>query len=129
MQKINEEFVSKNEALFNLMIEGDDNTFDNLGIARFHLSDIKNGDKMENKYFADDLKKDKKYITRKFTGKAKLSSAFSYSNNTYVHYEAWFLDDWPDKVDFGEKKKKSQLRDKIPPELEVYFRYSIIYNQ
>lgn len=109
VQKINEEFLSKNEVVFNLMIEGDDNTYDNLGIAFFHLSDIKDSERQEKKYFADDLKKDKKYITRIYTGKSKMVSAFSLSNNTYIHFEAWFLDDFPAIVDFGEKKKRKSV--------------------
>lgn len=121
VQKINEEFVSKNEMIFNLMIEGDDNTYDNLGIAFFHLSDLKNGDRQQKKYFADDLKTEKKYVSRIYTGKSKLVSAFSLSNNTYVHYEAWFLDDFPAIIDFGEKKKQSERADKIPMELQPFF--------
>jgi hypothetical protein len=121
VQKINDEFVSKNEVVFNLMIEGDDNTYDNLGIAFFHLSDISGGDRQEKKYFADDLKKDKKYISRIYTGKSKMVSAFSLSNNTFVNFEAWFLDDFPAMIDFGEKKKKSEQADKIPMELVPTF--------
>jgi hypothetical protein len=121
VQKINEEFATKNEILFSLMIEGDDNTYDNLGVCYFHLSDIKDGERQEKRYFADDLKKDKRCISRIFTGKSKMTSAFSLSNNTFVHYEAWFLDDFPPVVDFGEKKKKSELGDKVPIELQQYF--------
>lgn len=119
-QKINEEFLSKNEVMFNLMIEGDDNTYDNLGISFFHLSDLKDGAFNEKKYFADDVKREKKYVSRIFTNKSKLVSAFSESNNTYVHYEAWFLEDFPSIIDFGEKKKKSELVDKIPMDLKPY---------
>jgi hypothetical protein len=120
VQKINEEFASKNEIRFDLMIEGDDNTYDNLGIAEFHLSDIKEGQAQGKKYFADDLKKEKNYTSRIYTGKSKLISAFSLSNNTYVHFEAWFLEDFPNKIDFGEKKKRSERGDKIPVELANY---------
>lgn len=122
IQKINDEFLSKNEVTFNLMIEDDDNTFDNLGISFFHLSDIKNGDRMQKKYFADDLKAERKYVSRIFTGKSKLVSAFSQSNSTYVHFEAWFLDDFPTLVDFGEKRKKNERGDKIPMELKPYLK-------
>ena len=41
-------------------------------------------------------------------------------NNTYVHFEAWFLEDFPAKIDFGEKKKRSERGDKIPIELVNY---------
>ena len=121
LTKINNEFASKNEVFFNLMIQGDDGTHDNLGIAIFHLSEIKNlGNKSEKKYFAENLKTEKRYISRIYAGKSKLISAFSASNNTFVHYEAWFLDDFPDSVDFGEKRKKSEMLDKIPIELQSY---------
>lgn len=117
-QKINEQFAKNNEVVFNLMIEGDDNTYDNLGIANFHLSDLKTGGIIQQrKYFADDLKKDKKYMSRIYTGKIKLVSAFSLSNNTYINFEAWFLDDFPDLIDFGEKKSLKDMGDKIPLEL------------
>ncbi len=130
VQKLNEEFLSKNEVSFNLMIEGDDNTYDNLGRATFHLSGITSGDKQQRKYFADDLKREKKYVTRIFTDKSKLTSAFSLSNNTYVHYEAWFLDDFPAIVDFGEKKKESERTDKIPIELSKNLnRYKDAYTE
>ena len=57
-QKINEEFANKNEVTFNLMCEGDNNTYDNLGIGFFHLSDLKMGGAHTTKrYYADDLKK------------------------------------------------------------------------
>lgn len=117
-QKINEQFAKNNEVVFNLMIEGDDNTYDNLGIANFHLSDLKTaGIVQQRKYFADDLKKDKRYMSRIYTGKIKLVSAFSLSNNTYINFEAWFLDDFPDLIDFGEKKSLKEMGDKIPVEL------------
>lgn len=119
--KINEEVLSKNEVSFNLMIEGDDNTYDNFGIGYFYLSEIKGGNKMQEKYFAEDLKKEKKYLSEKYTGKIKLVSAFSQSNNTFVHFEAWFLDNFPPSVDFGEKKKKSERADRVPLELAKYF--------
>ncbi|MCQ2815995.1 MAG: C2 domain-containing protein [archaeon] len=119
--KINEEFATKNEVSFNLMIEGDDNTYDNFGIAYFYLSEIKGSQKMQEKYFADDLKVEKKYVTEKYTGKAKLVSAFSQSNSTYVHFEAWFLDNFPPQVNFGEKKKAKDRLDKVPSELQKYF--------
>lgn len=122
-QKINEQFAKNNEVIFNLMIEGDDNTYDNLGVANFHLSDIKQaGNLSQKKYFADDLKKEKKYSSKVYTGKIKLVSAFSLSNNTFVHFEAWFLDDFPDIIDFGEKKSKKDLGDKIPVELTYSLR-------
>jgi len=119
--KINEELSSKNEVSFNLMIEGDDNTYDNFGIGYFYLSEIKGGKKMQEKYFAEDLKKEHNYLSEKYTGKIKLVSAFSQSNNTFLHFEAWFLENFPPIVDFGEKKKKSEKRDKIPAELSKYF--------
>ncbi len=116
IQKINDEFVSKGEVTFNLMIEGDDNTYDNLGISFFHLSSLKETDvRQQRSYFADDLRQKRNYISRIYTGKNKLTSAFSLSNNTYVHYEAWFLQDFPETVDFGEKKKEKG--DKIPTAL------------
>jgi hypothetical protein len=122
LTKINNEFACKGEVVFNLMIQGDDGTHDNLGISIFHLSEIKNnGNKSEKKYFAENLKQEKRYITRIYTGKSKLVSAFSASNNTFVHFEAWFIDDFPDTVDFGEKRKKSEMVDKIPQELQPYF--------
>ena len=105
------------------MIEGDNNTYDNLGIAYFHLSDIKSGEKNNNKYFADDKKKEVTYISRVFTGKAKLTSAFTTSKLTFLHFEAWFLDDFPDLVDFGEKKDKNANLDKIPLELDLYWNH------
>lgn len=120
-QKINEEFANKNEVVFNLMIEGDDNTYDNLGISTFHLSDLKSsGNATTKKFFADDLKKDKRYITRVYTGRLKLVSAFTLSNNTFVNFEAWFLDDFPDTIDFGQKKSSSEQGDKIPIELKPF---------
>ncbi len=100
------------------MIEGDNNTYDNLGIGFFHLSELKNGEKNNYKYFAVDKKKDVNYISRIFTGKAKLTSAFSTSKLTFVNFEAWFLEDFPDLVDFGEKKGKDSKLDKIPVELD-----------
>ena len=104
------------------MIQGDDGTNENLGIANLHLSEIKiSGSKQQRQYFAEDLKKDKNYVTRTCVGKCKLISAFSNSNNTFIHYEAFFLEDFPESVDFGEKKKKSELLDKIPKELQPYF--------
>jgi hypothetical protein len=118
VQKINEEFSSKNEVIINLMIEGDDNTYDNLGIAYFHLSEIKGADIQGRKYFADDLKKNRNYTSRIYVGQSKLESAYSLSNNTRVHYEAWFLEDFPSQIDFGEKKAKRG--DKIPLELMPY---------
>lgn len=122
LTKINNELACKSEVVFNLMIQGDDGTHDNLGIAIFHLSEIKNnGDKSEKKYYAENLKAEKRYITRICTGKTKLISAFSSSINTFVHYEAWFLDDFPDTVDFGEKRKKSEMVDKVPQQLQPYF--------
>ena len=135
--EINQELSSKNEVSFNLMIEGDDNTYDNFGIGYFYLSDIKNGGKkVQEKYFADDLKKDNLYLSEKFTSKVKLISAFSKSTNTFLHFEAWFLESFPPIVDFGEKKKKSEMRDKIPLELQKFFpasgkedRFSKNFNQ
>ena len=122
-QKINEQFAKNNEVIFNLMIEGDDNTYDNLGVSNFHLSEIKlSGNLVQKKYFADDLKREKKYSSKVYTGKLKLVSAFSLSNNTYVNFEAWFLDDLPDTIDFGEKKSKKDLGDKIPVELSYALR-------
>lgn len=119
VQKINEEFTSRNEVVFNLMIEGDDNTYDNLGICQFHLSDLKNsGSQTTKRYYADDLKKNKNYVTKVYNGKLKLVSAFSLSNNTYVNFEAWFLDDFPDTIDFGQKKGANERGDKIPIELK-----------
>jgi centrosomal protein CEP76 len=97
------------------MIEGDDNTYDNLGIAYFHLSEIKGCDIQGRKYFADDLKKNRNYTARIYVGQSKLESAYSLSNNTRVHFEAWFLEDFPSQIDFGEKKSKRG--DKIPLEL------------
>lgn len=120
--KINEELSTKNEVSFNLMIEGDDNTYDNFGIGYFYLSEIKGGNKMQEKFYAEDLKKEKKYLSEKYTGKIKLVSAFSQSNNTFLHFEAWFLENWPPTVDFGEKKKKKEREDKIPLELKKYFK-------
>lgn len=125
IQKINEEFATKNEAIFNLMIEGDDNTFDNLGIAYFHLSDIKTANREPRQYFAEDLKKNREYLSRIYTGKSKLSSAFSVSTNTYIYFEAWFLSDFPDIIDFGEKKKKSEIGDKIPIQIKPYYEKGI----
>ena len=119
--EINQELSSKNEISFNLMIEGDDNTYDNFGIGYFYLSEIKGGKKVQEKYFADDLKKDNLYLSEKKTGKLKLISAFSESINTFLHFEAWFLESFPPIVDFGEKKKKSEMRDKVPQELQKYF--------
>jgi len=120
-QKINEEFANKNEVVFNLMIEGDDNTYDNLGISHFHLSELKtSGNATTKQYFADDLKKNKRYVTRVYTGKLKLLSAFSLSNNTFVNFEAWFLDDFPDTIDFGQKKGPNEIGDKIPLELSPF---------
>jgi len=130
IQKLNEEFQTKNEVVFNLMIEGDDNTYDNLGIGAFHLSDIKNnGEKTQRKFFAEDLKKDKTYGTRLYVGKCKLISAFSLSTSTNVNFEAWFLDDFPDTVDFGEKKKASDKEDKVPHEFSQYIKKSKNYFQ
>ena len=120
--KINEELSTKNEVSFNLMIEGDDNTYDNFGIGYFYLSEIKGGNKMQEKFYAEDLKKERKYLSEKYTGKIKLVSAFSQSNNTFLHFEAWFLENWPPTVDFGEKKKKKERADKIPIELSKYFQ-------
>lgn len=100
------------------MIEGDNNTYDNLGIGFFHLSELKNGEKNNYKYFAVDKKKDINYISRVFTGKAKLTSAFSSSKLTFLNFEAWFLEDFPDLVDYGEKKDKESKLDKIPVELD-----------
>ena len=118
VQKINEQFAKNNEVVFNLMIEGDDGTYDNLGMATFHLSDLKaEGNLQQRKAYADDLKKDIKYMSRIYTGKLKLVSAFSLSNTTYVNFDAWFLSDFPDTVDFGEKKSKKDMGDKIPVEL------------
>ena len=119
--KINEEHATKNEVSFNLMIEGDDNTYDNFGIGYFYLSEIKGGNKMQEKFYAEDLKQEKKYLSEKYTGKIKLVSAFSQSNNTFLHFEAWFLENFPPQVDFGEKKKKSERADKVPLELNKYF--------
>ena len=128
MQKLNEEFVTKNEVIFNLMTEGDDNTYDNLGTGTFHLSDIKTaGEKTQRKYYAEDLKKDKIYSTRLFVGKCKLISAFSQSNSTNLNFEAWFLDDFPDIIDFGEKKKESEKEDVVPTDLLPYFQKSKTY--
>lgn len=110
--------ATKNEVIFNLMIEGDNNTYDNLGIGFFHLSELKNGEKNNYKYFALDKKKDINYISRVYTGKAKLTSAFSTSKLTYLNFEAWFLEDFPDLVDYGEKKDKDAKLDKIPVELD-----------
>lgn len=118
IQKINEEFITKNEVTFSLMIEGDDNTYDNLGVAYFHLSDIKNGEMSYNKFYADNLKRIREYSSRKVTAKEKISSAFSQSSNTYIHFDAWFLSDFPDSVDFGEKIKKRE--DAIPAQLKKY---------
>lgn len=123
IQKINEELANKNEVIFNLMIEGDNNTYDNLGIAFFHLSDLKSGDKNNQKYFAHDKKRDINYISRVFTGKAKLISAFSTSKLTYLNFEAWFLEDFPDLVDYGEKLSADAKLDKIPIELDVYWNH------
>ena len=112
------------------MIEGDDGSHDNLGITIFHLSEIKNnGYKSEKIYFAENLKCEKRYITRVYSGKSKLFSAFSNSINSFVHFEIWFLDDFPDEVDFGEKRNKNQILDKVPQELQVYFEYIIFYYQ
>ncbi len=123
IQKLNEEFSTKNEAVFNLMIEGDDNTYDNLGIGTFHLSDIKQkGEKTQRKYFAEDLKRDKTYGCRVYSGKSKLVSAFSLSTSTHVNYETWFLDDFPETIDFGEKKKDSEKEDKIPVDFNPYYK-------
>jgi hypothetical protein len=123
VMQINEEFLSKNEVSFNLMILGDDNTYDNFGIAYFHLSDLKAGEKQQRQYFADDLKKDVKYMSRIYNGKSKFESAFSLSNITKITYEAWFITDFPPLIDFGEKKKKSERGDKIPIQLEQYFKF------
>ena len=120
--QINEELSSKNEVSFNLMIEGDDNTYDNFGIGYFYLCDLKGGTKMQEKFYAEDLKKEKKYLSEKYTGKIKLKSAFSQSNNTFLHFEAWFLENFPPQVDFGEKKKKKELADKIPQELKKRYK-------
>lgn len=105
------------------MIEGDNNTYDNLGIGFFHLSELKNGEKNNHKYFAVDKKKDVNYVTRVFTGKAKLISAFSTSKLTFLNFEAWFLEDFPDLVDYGEKKDKSANEDKIPIELDSFWNH------
>lgn len=122
--QINEDFLSKNEVTFNLMILGDDNTYDNFGISYFHLSDLRSAERQQRMYFADDLKKDVKYISRIYNGKAKFESAFSLSNNTKLTFEAWLITDFPPIVDFGEKKKKSDRGDKIPVQLEQFYKQS-----
>ncbi len=104
------------------MIE-DNGCYDNLGIGFFHLSDLKDGEKNNQKYFAQDKKKDINYISRVFTGKAKLTSAFSTSKLTYLNFEAWFLEDFPELVDYGEKKGKESKLDKIPIELDSFWNH------
>jgi hypothetical protein len=123
IQKINEELANKNEVIFNLMIEGDNNTYDNLGIGFFHLSLLKTGEKTHNKYFAQDKKKEINYISSVFSGSVKLTSAFSTSKLTFLNFDAWFLEDFPDLVDYGEKKSDDSKLDKIPLELDKYWNH------